>query len=284
MVQPKGFPSYWEFIKRYCILEDDEYGTKVVGVKQSTLSELRFKTRAYIHNISTKEVDGFVPKRNRQRLSVELSPRVRAVYKSLWRDSMVSLPGSAPLLAPGTLAKFVAVRKLLTCPALIHEAFGVGDALETVREHALGEAPNPHCVIFSDFKEPFPLWQSWLEDKGAHVTILQGGMRDTDLKIAIDTFSRLSDKRESWLLCTIPYAESFDLLSPQTAYMIGFSWDQIANYQAEGRLTRGSKEYANFFYTVHEHTVDTHVLDVLDTKVQNTSLVVSDLTDSEGKL
>ncbi len=278
IVSPGGFASYHKFVERYCILEHDGYSDKIVGVRQSTLGELKFKIKPYVHNITTKSIQGFVPDRVRQKLNIDLSPRVRRVYKSLWNDSMVTFPDSA-YLAPGELAKYTAVRKLLTCPNMIHDAFGVGDALEGAHEHALGERPRPHAVIFSDFKEPFPLWKRWLQERDAHVSILQGGMNDSQIKIAIDEFSRLSGQRESWLLCTIPFAESFDLLSPQDAYFIGYAWDQNRNYQAEGRLTRGSKTHANFFYCVHPDTVDTHMLDVLDLKVQRTGLVVSDTSD-----
>jgi hypothetical protein len=279
IVSPGGFSSYHEFIGRYCTLEHDGYTNKITGVKQSTLGELKFKIRPYVHNITTKSIEGFVPSRVRQRLAIELSPRVSRVYKSLWKDSMVTFPDSH-IMAPGTLAKYTAVRKLLTCPNMIHEAFGVGDALEQVHDHALGERPKPHAVIFSDFKEPFPIWKRWLQEKNAHVSVLQGGMSPSDIRIAIDDFSRLSGHRQSWLLCTIPFAESFDLLSPQDAYFIGFAWDQNRNYQAEGRLTRGTKTHANFFYCVHPDTVDTHMIDVLDLKVQNTGFVVSDHDDA----
>jgi hypothetical protein len=192
---------------------------------------------------------------------------------------MLAIPGSAPLLAPGTLAKLMAVRKLLVCPELIHDAFDVGAGVRAVWEHALGEGPVPHIVLFSDFKEPFPLWAAWFQEQGVQCEIIQGGLSDTELEIRIDRFSRYSGVRPSVLMCTIPYAESFDLLSPQDAYFLGWSWSQIANYQAEGRLTRGTKEYANFFYCVHSGTVEDHMLDVVNGKEANTSLVAGDIED-----
>lgn len=283
MVQPNAFSSYWEFVGRYCVIEDDGYGKKIVGVKESTLRELRFRIAPYIFNIPLSELEGYVPKRNRQRLTIPLNNTVRKIYQKIWSDAVLALPGAAPLLAPGTLAKFTAVRKLLVCPKLINPLLGIGDAIEAVREHALDQAPIPHNVIFSDFKEQFPFWKDWLEGFKAKVTVLQGGMSDSDIKIEIDRFSRHSDKRESWLLCTIPFAESFDLLSPQNGYFIGAAWSQVLNYQAEGRLTRGTKKYANFFYVEHEHTVDAAVLDVLNTNVANTSLTVSDVLDGAAK-
>lgn len=284
IMSPGGFASYHKFVKRYCNLENDGFTDKIVGTRQSTLKELKFKIKPYVHNIATKELEGFVPPRVRQRLHVELSPRVRRVYRTLWKDSMLTFPdGAAPILAPGVLTKYTAIRKLLTCPHLIHDAFGPGDALEAVWEHAHGEKPKPHAVIFSDFKEPFPIWKAWLEEKGGHVSVLRGGMSPSDIEIAINEFSRLQGERQSWLLCTIPFAESFDLLSPQDAYFIGFAWDQNRNYQAEGRLTRGTKTHANLFYCVHPDTVDTHMLDVLDLKVRNSTLVVSDHSEmNEG--
>lgn len=275
IVSPGGFSSYYKFRDRYCVVENDGYKDEIIGIKSSTLEELKFKIAPYLYNIRKKDIKGFVPESVRKKLHVELSPNVKRIHDTLMKESMLVFPDRI-VKAPGELAKYTAIRKLLTCPALIHDNLGVGDALEAVWDHAHGEKPKPHSVIFSDFKEQFPIWKRWLEKQGGDVTVLQGGMSSIETSIAIDQFSRLCEKKQSWLLCTIPFAESWNLFSPEDGYFIGWSWDQNRNWQAEGRLTRGTKTHANFSYCIHKNTIDEHMLGVLDTKVQNTKVVASD--------
>lgn len=279
ILSPKVFTSYWKFVNRYCVVEDNEYGKEITGVRRSTLPELKHRISGFLHNIPTKDLKGWVPASQRQILPVEADAKVMRIYRSLEQELLATLPGQNVLMVPNTLAKFTALRQLLCCPSILHPALGVGQGIQAVLEHAVNN--DPHVVIFSDFVESFDIWEKFLKKRGAPVYRLQGGMRLGDIQSTIGQFERhRQDEHASVLLCSIPFAESFDLLSPYNGYFVGYSWDQNANYQAEGRLTRGSKTHCNFFYVCHSNTIDTYMLGVLDNKVRTTNITMRDVQEA----
>lgn len=279
VLSPNVFTSYWKFVKRYCVVEDGEYGKDIVGVRKSTLKELKARLNGFLHNIPEKELDGWVPKRQRQLLPVVPEQKVLRIYRMLEQEMLALLPDNSHVLVPNTLSKFTKLRQLLCCPQMLHPALGIGVGLPAILEHA--ENNNPHVVVFSDFVEPFEHWQKFLKSRKVPTFVLRGGMKLDDVRTTIGQFERYKYRdKASVLLCSIPFAESFDLLSPDTAYFLGYAWDQNANYQAEGRLTRGSKKHCNFFYVCHSKTIDTYMLEVLDNKVRTTNITMRDVQEA----
>lgn len=47
LLDPKRFNSYWEFVNRYCIVEETEYGTKVIGGRKKRIARLYEKYTIY---------------------------------------------------------------------------------------------------------------------------------------------------------------------------------------------------------------------------------------------
>lgn len=279
LLSPKVFTSYWKFVNRYCVVEDGEYGKDIIGVRRSTLPELKSRLYGFVHSIPEKEIDGWVPKRNRQLLPVEPDKKVLRIYKSLESELLATLPDNTHVLVPNTLAKFTALRQLLCCPTLVHPALGVGEGFKAAIEHA--ENNDPHVVIFSDFPSAFPIWEAFLRKRKVPTYTLRGGMKVQDIAATIGAFERhKNDEKLSVMLCSTPFAESFDIISSSTGYHVGYAWSQIANYQAEGRLTRGSKSHCNFFYVCHSKTIDTYMLEVLDNKVRTTNITMRDLNEA----
>jgi superfamily II DNA or RNA helicase len=273
LLSPKVFSSYYGFVNRYCIMEEDEYGRKPIGVKKSTLKELKQRMYGFICNITDKEINGWVPKRVRKILTVHMDRKVSKLYNNLFTTQIGILPNGDAILTPNVLAKYTEVRKLLCCPALLHPSLGVGNAFLEALEHA--ENNDKHVVIYSDFVEQFPIWEKHLKSLDIPCYSLKGGISARDLSTIIDQFSRHKESEQlSVLLCSIKFAESFDLLSTLTGYFVGYSWSQIENYQAEGRLTRGAKTHCNFFYMSHENTIDTDMLQVLDNNVRTTNITM----------
>lgn len=272
--------SYWDFVSRYCVREDNGFAKVIVGARKSTLEELKFRVREYIFNIPDAEVAKHVPKRIRQVLPVAMDKKVERVYRRLEEEGLADLSGRGEdwVVTPSLLTRTLKLEQLLACPRAVHEKLPVG-ALEDVLEHARDNVEEGLFVVFSVFREPFRVWRRHLESAGCHVEELHGGVSAREQALRIARFENARGAasglgRMSVLLCTIAFAESFDLLMPRTAYMLGFSWDQIANYQAEGRLTRGVKSWCNFFYVVHKNSIDEAKLHVLNKKVRATEGVL----------
>jgi hypothetical protein len=298
MLSPKVFRSYHAFVERYCVMENDGYSTKPVGVREDNLVELRLRVAGFVFNIPKSRLKGFVPERNRQRLIVEMDKTVSKAYKQLYRERILELPGSTPLLAPNVLTKVLKLRQLLACPPIL-KLRSFGPIIDIV-EHAKMRDPEPYCAIFTDFRMATQEWQWYLNSIGGVAHVIEGGMELGEIRETVNYFNNIGRLRNiedtvsvektrtretfpiekpRWLLCTIGSAVSFDLNWCTEAYLCGFSWSTRQNFQAEGRLTRGEKEFVNLWYVEHKGTVESSVLDVLNTKTENSSLVVSDIQD-----
>lgn len=282
ILSPNVFTSYWSFINRYFVSEDGQYGRDIIGIKKSKLSELETRVSGFIHNISKKSMEGFVPKRLRQYIYTEVEKSAKKVYKQLADEMMADLPNDGVLLSPNSLSKYLRLRQILCCPAMLHPSLGLGSAISTVIEHA--SANDPHIVVFSDFPEAFKYWKPQLDKLRIPNFTIRGGMSSDNVSKTIADFEKYKNIKKykgdnlvpSILMCSIPFAESFDLLTPESAYFIGWSWDQNANYQAEGRLTRGNKKYCNLFYVKHRNTIEDHIEDILNRKVDNSKVLLKD--------
>lgn len=274
MLSPKVFPSYWGFVYRYLAVHTGDYGKEVGNPLKSRLNELKARVNGFVFNIPSTEVQKYIPARNRIPLHVKLDDRMRTIYDTLDVKMMVNA-GGVPLITSSVLAKDTRLSQLLACPAIINPRLGVGVGFHSVLEHALDN--DPHIVIFSEHVKAFDYWEEHLRSKKIPVYRLQGGMNYTDINMQVGLFERHSKSAKlSVMLCSIAFSESFDLLSPTNAYMLGPSFDQILNYQAEGRLTRGDKRFCNFYYVFHEDTIDQRRIDVINRKVRATSFVSND--------
>lgn len=275
LLSPKVFTSYWAFVKRYCIVDDGPYGKEIVAVRKSTKAELRERVAGFLYNIRKSELRGWVPERSRQLMIVEPDGKTRKLYDSYSKVLLAELPNGSFDLIPSNIAKYTKLRQLLTCPAIVHPALGVGNAFLEVLDHA--ENNDRHIVIFSYFTDAFIHWSKYLTKKKVRHFILKGGMSAQQTEAVIGQYERYANSsKPSILLCSLTFAESFDLLTPETAYFVGWSWDHIENYQAEGRLTRGDKAFCNFFYTCHDGLVDADMFEVVNAKKKLTNLVASD--------
>lgn len=269
---PKVFSSYWKFVNKYFIVDDGNYGKEILGPKKSTLKELKERIAGFVFNISQKECDGFVPKRQRMFLPVEMERKVAKVYRQLEEEMLAELPNGEFVISQNSMVKSIRLRQLLCCPSIIEPSLGVGQAFKDVMEHI--KSNNNHAVIYTPFVEAIHRWRKEL--KGAKKTktfACIGGMSSTDTDREIAEFGRCKGKDTSVLFISIAGAESYDILSTDSGYFIGYDWRQELNYQAEGRLTRGDKAFCNFWYACHEQTIDTHMLSVLTQKVRKTSIL-----------
>lgn len=60
LLDPKRFRGYWDFVQRYCILDEDEYGSRVVGGRTKRIAKLLQKY-AIARDYSDPEVQLAVP-------------------------------------------------------------------------------------------------------------------------------------------------------------------------------------------------------------------------------
>ena len=275
MLSPKVFSSYWGFVERYCVSIPGLHGNEIIGNRKSTTKEYLERTSGFVHAISNSELKGFIPERVRSKLPIPmLKGKELKAYNDILNDAVARLPTNGVVAMPNILTATLRLRQMLVCPKLIDPSFGYGNGITETLEHARDENKYPHIVIFSEFVSAFPFMREELTTvhkiKDNNIRLVVGQKDIIETQRQIDDFHEMhSWKQPSVLLCGIQVAESFDLITPQNAYFIGYAWSRRQNYQAEGRLTRGQKTHCNYYYVTHEGSVEENVLHSLNTNNRN---------------
>lgn len=262
LMNPRLFGSYWKFVNTFCIVHDGPFGKEIWGTQN--IEALQHLIRQYF-SIVLKEDIGRVKKR-RSLLTCDMSPTQSKVYADLKRDMMTELSNGGYLIAPNSLTALTRIRQLLCCPQILDTSWGIGGGAEAILEDLEDlQEDERHTTIFVPFVTAIPFVVSALKERfpDSWVCHLQGGISVTTLH---DTLKRWREFR-GICVCSLLYAESFDMETAASCYFLGYDWDPQANYQAEDRIDRltNTNPVIDVRYVQMNNTVDA-VLEVLNEK------------------
>lgn len=274
LVNRQTFPSYWRYVNTWCFVEQGTFGTEVFGVRNAENLRLMLHER-YYRGRTWKEVGS----QFRQGMHAESDPVIRRaeeipmgkqqikLIQELDREMIVEL-GPDRVITPNSLALLTRKLQMAISPQILMpsaEAGGIIDwMVNTIQD-------DQHTVIFCVFREGLTvLRQALIDDRypPEKIFVFKGGMRPDEINEQVLAWK----KAKGVALCTIAFAQSFDLDTTDTAYMLGFDWDPNNNYQAEGRLRRFDSIIQTpcmVRYIVPEGSDYHEVMGVVDGKVAN---------------
>lgn len=267
----KIFTSYWKFVNAYCIIEDTIFGKQITGVKNT--EQLEKVTRECVVRIPREITDKALPPIVRDFLHVDMTPIQAKAYEEM-DTTMILDTADAILLASTSLTRDLRLRQILSCPWVCgtpDHGGGIEAVVDKCEEHE-----DFHCVIFTPFRDALPHFRAYLQAKGIkNIFQLQGGMEPAEVARATTNFRNT----RGVMLCTIQYAQSFELETAKLGFFIGYSWDQDDNFQAEARMRRfiSTKEPVFIYYCKHENTIDDRLLEVLGVNTRNNKTMVQDI-------
>ena len=271
LVQPQRFPSYWRFINTYCVIEQGDFGMEITGVKNA--KELRNQLKTVM--IRREKGDIERPPVVRERLAYKIDAEQRKLHDDMSTEMLSKLPEGGVLLSPTILSVVTRLRQIVVCPKMLDETLGYGEGIKTVVE-MLSDYPQEdrHCVIFTPFTKAFPYFAEYLiENKFGPITYLKGGMEPDKVQEAVDKFV----KHRGIMICSIKFAQAFELDTADKAFFIGAEWNPDDNEQAEYRLMRMlTKHSPNIYYLYDGDTFDSRVMEILNTKQRNVNRIYKD--------
>jgi hypothetical protein len=199
------------------------------------------------------------------------------MYNDIVEEQLLELKSGAIITVPSILAKIQRLRQVLVTPRLLDPQREWGAGLDRVAE-ILEDADDQHMAVFTPYASALPIIRQRLIASGieeSKIVLIQGGLAVEELMARIAHFRKV----RGIALCSIRYAESFDLQPASWAIFLGFEWDAWDNFQAEDRLHRGDiTQPVNIYYIRYNQGVDSSlVLAALDTKVNNVMAVLKDI-------
>jgi len=246
------------FIRKYCYYYPTRYGIKIYGTHN--LSELREETKPFTIRHTKKEVLPYLPEKYQRRVTLEMSPKQRDVYKKMEGELYVMLDTGEPLWAPSVMAQIMRLRQINTDPAIL----GV-DAPSIKTDFILQtlESSDSKVVIFSCFEKYIRRLDSLISTP--HI-VISGRIPVEERLKAVDRFQ--SDDSVRYALGTIQcMGEGITLTSASDCILADRWWNPSVNTQAEDRLHRiGQKSAVQVINPIVENSIDATLDQILDSK------------------
>lgn len=287
LCNPRIWSSYWKFINTYTIQDWNGFSQEIIGVKNQ--EQLKRNLEPIFLRRTKGEVLPELPPKTRQPVFVDMTSTQAHLYDQMAQDMIITLQGHdgmiSPLIASTILEKTVNLRKILVSPQMVDPHCGDwGGAIEHLLDELSGaEVPaQRHCVIYTPFRDAVPLIRRAVENRlqwspeRSPIIELMGGKGSKagairELKEKIDFYRA----NKGIAICTIQFAESFELDPADHCYFVGYEWDQEQNGQAEDRLHRGTIKWpVNCYYYRYHGTYDDEVMAILDRNVNATQFLM----------
>ena len=260
----KTFSSYWKWVNTFCTVIDGPWGKEIIGPRNLEALHKVLASRMVRISADDPEVSKARPPLLRTAVEIDMTDEQASIMEQLVNELWLMTPGGELIATPSRMAMIMKLRQALVCPKILDPSYGYGSAIEDVLEQL---DDDPHIVIFTPFKKAFPFIIEAMVNAGFPEPFqLMGGIDPDELRDVEEGFA--TDPARA-LICTIPFAESFELPSARQAFFVGYEWDQLLNEQAEMRLLRLITPHpVTSNYYVYRGSVDDDIRDVLNRKAR----------------
>ncbi len=265
-LNPKQYPSYWQFVERYFYVEDNYLGYKEVG---KAIPERLAELQGIVGMISTqrkrKDVMAWLPDKQRTTFYCEMSSKQRKAYNEMLEYFFVE---DTDVDASTVLTQLIRLRQLCTEPHLL------GLDVPSAKTDALTEwleNNDGSVVIMSMFTSYLKHLQGKLKGR---IGMIHGEMSNREKMEQAEQFQR---GEIDVLLCNIISAGTgFTLDRAETIIFMDKAWNPAENEQAEDRITPTTQDKLHkheIISFVCQDSIDERINQLLDQKKSLTDLV-----------
>lgn len=287
----KNYGSYWKFREEYCLVDDSEGYTKIIGCKPEKKDEFRKLVRSIGVRRTLTEVMPHIKEPIFKAIEVDLNKVQRKMYDDIRMQLKALDQQGVELYAANVLSLLQRLRQICVgTPEIIKDEYDpvldrrkqsiklvepsskIDALMEIIEELRWDEDVKEPLVVFSNFKDPLELLKARLDKNNAAVTEM--GLPDIFLKPYIHMEQKDNDieRYHKWhtQFPTLKYrvfmstlqlgGESINLSPARHVVFLDRSWSPKDNTQGVGRIRRPGQEGQPVVININaKDTVDSYI-------------------------
>lgn len=273
ILYPERFSSYWQFVDRFCVTEENFFAPvpDIVGVKNEEYLKA-ILTPIMIRN-KKEDVLTELPPKTYQEIEVELEKDQQRIYDEMEEDMLTFIDGEAHKIS-NALGKLIRLQQITLSPEILDSEYKKKSIKTKVLLNLLADT-DKKIVVFSWFKTYVNILERELEKAGYNTVVITGDVSTEDRGQAEKDFWEDPDTRI--FLGTIGSAgEGMNLQVADTIIFMDKSWTPAQNRQAEDRIHRvGQKGNATIISLIAKNTIDVDKEITLANKEETINKVMS---------
>lgn len=263
---PDKFPSYWDFVDRYCNVEVEDIWTKdkqgnpvkrtikriLDGFNQKHIEEFNMiAANITIRRRFEEVVD--IPEKQHKYLPIELNRQQEQLYKTALHDwfKVLRKDGDEELVPiPNVISQITYLRQILLDPNIVGFETGYTPAKTAMLLERLHDLDDKPLVVMTKFVKYVDRLEAVMRREGISYMRITGRERPEQRQSNVEAFQ---DNRVRVALCGIDAAGvALTLTAASHMDFTDRDWTKTANDQAEGRIRRIGQRHPQFFtiYTV----------------------------------
>lgn len=259
MVDPKEWPQWWGYAKKYCDMKQTRWGIDTSGA--SNVEELHQRIRKYFIRRTKDEILPDLPPKNFMEIPVQLSPDIAKEYNRAEEDFAYYLRSGGA--SDASIKKMLQAEKLTQLNVL--RALSARGKIDTAKELIENIVESGEKVlVFGSFLEPVKRLQEALKVPSVVITgetpipereeIVRRFQEDPEVRVFFGSF------KASGVGLTLTAASS--------VVTIDLPWNPADFNQAIDRCHRigATHDSINIYKLISRDTVDETMLDILKEK------------------
>lgn len=222
ILKPQGYPSYWRFARKYCLVLDDEWGSKVVANAPGAENKIK-KNYADIYFSRTQDDVANIPDWIMEDIDIPMLPAQDKAYQTLREEFYVRLESVDPnqvITVGNHLSLMIRSVQVASNPLLLGgvDSAGKWDALPELMKIY----PGPY-IFWVNFIDTGKMLRDKFGAMGMNVALANGATPMEDRNKMVDAFQR--EELNGIILNNQVGKFGFTLTKGQTAFFVERMYD-----------------------------------------------------------
>jgi len=285
----KDWPSKTKWIDRMIDTMTNAYGQlMIVGIKPLMQEEFYATVNPYMRRMLKARVLPWLPEIINDRRDVEMSPKQKKAYTEMKKIMVAELEGGDVVTAPSVLTQTLRLVQFANSYASMEINPKTGEPKVVLAEPSCkvdalmsdlknGDFEGESVAVCAVSRQLIYLLSAELTKAGIPHGLITGSQSDTERQEAIASFQAGHIK---WILFTAQAGGvGVTLTAARRLIMLQRPWSLVDYKQALDRVHRiGSEIHDSIVITdyITENSIESRILDVLETKAENFEEIVKD--------